>query len=64
MIAFAAFVLPIAGIGFGALATVLFIAILGVGEIGLLSSSLVWVRFMLPCVARASSATACTCSAS
>jgi eukaryotic-like serine/threonine-protein kinase len=48
VIAFAAFVLPLTGIGFGALASVLFIVILGVIEVGLLSSSLVWVRFMLP----------------
>ena len=38
------------GIGLGALASVLLIAILIVVEIGLLSSSLVWVRFMLPCL--------------
>ncbi len=51
VIAFAAFVLPLTGAIFGALAAVLFIVILGVIEIGLLSSSLVWVRFMLPAVA-------------
>jgi eukaryotic-like serine/threonine-protein kinase len=48
VVAFAAFALPFAGIGFGALASVLFIAILIVAEIGLLSSSLVWVRLVLP----------------
>jgi eukaryotic-like serine/threonine-protein kinase len=48
VIAFAAFALPFAGIGFGALGSLLFIAILVVAEIGLLSSSMVWVRFMLP----------------
>ena len=50
VIAFAAFALPFAGIGFGALGSVLFIAILIVAEIGLLSSSLVWVRLVLPCL--------------
>ena len=63
VIAFAAFVLPLTGAIFGALATVLFIVILGVIEIGLLSSSLVWVRFMLP-ASRSSSAMACSCPAS
>ena len=47
VIAFAAFALPLTGIGLGAVASVLFIVILIVIEIGLLSSSLVWVRFML-----------------
>jgi eukaryotic-like serine/threonine-protein kinase len=51
VIAFAAFALPFAGIGFGALGSVLLIAILIVAEIGLLSSSLVWVRLVLPCLA-------------
>ena len=51
VIAFAAFVLPMTGATFGALASVLFIVILGVTEIGLLSSSQVWVRFMLPGIA-------------
>jgi eukaryotic-like serine/threonine-protein kinase len=51
VIAFAAFALPFAGIGFGALGAVLLIAILIVAEIGLLSSSLVWVRLVLPCLA-------------
>ncbi len=51
VIAFAAFVLPMTGAIFGALASVLFIVILGVTEIGLLSSSAVWVRFMLPGIA-------------
>jgi eukaryotic-like serine/threonine-protein kinase len=50
-VAFAAFALPFAGIGFGALGSVLFIAILMVAEIGLLSSSLVWVRLVLPSIA-------------
>lgn len=50
-IAFAAFALPFAGIGFGALAATLLIVVFLVGEIGLLSSSLVWVRLMLPCLA-------------
>jgi serine/threonine-protein kinase len=50
VIAFAAFALPFAGIGFGALGSVLFIAILIVAEIGLLSSSLVWARLVLPCL--------------
>jgi eukaryotic-like serine/threonine-protein kinase len=50
VIAFAAFALPFAGIGFGALGSVLFIAILIVAEIGLLSSSMVWVRLVLPCL--------------
>jgi serine/threonine-protein kinase len=48
VVAFAAFALPFAGVGFGALASVLFIAILIVAEIGLLSSALVWVRLVLP----------------
>ena len=51
VIAFAAFVLPVTGVGLGALASLLFIVILGVAEVGLLSSSLVWVRFVLPAVA-------------
>ncbi|MGH8178295.1 MAG: CHASE2 domain-containing serine/threonine-protein kinase [Steroidobacter sp.] len=51
VIAFAAVILPGAGIALGALATVLIIAILLVGEIGLLSSAQIWARLMLPCVA-------------
>ena len=51
VIAFCAFVLPLTGAIFGALSTVLFVVILIVIEIGLLSSSLVWVRFVLPAVA-------------
>jgi eukaryotic-like serine/threonine-protein kinase len=50
-IAFAAFVLPRTGVGFGALASGLFIVILGVTEIGLLSSSMLWVRFIVPALA-------------
>ncbi len=50
VIAFAAFALPLTGVGLGAVASVLFIVILIVIEIGLLSSSLVWVRFVLPCL--------------
>lgn len=50
VIAFAAFALPFAGVVYGALGSVLFIAILIVAEIGLLSSSLVWVRLVLPCL--------------
>ncbi|HEY7642203.1 MAG TPA: serine/threonine-protein kinase [Steroidobacteraceae bacterium] len=48
VIAFAAFALPFAGVGFGAIASVIFIAILIVAEVGLLSSSLVWARLVLP----------------
>jgi eukaryotic-like serine/threonine-protein kinase len=48
---FAAFVLPRTGVAFGALASVLFIVILGVTQVGLLSSSLVWVRFIIPAIA-------------
>ena len=48
VIAFAAFALPFTGVGLGALASVLLIVILIVIEIGLLSSSLVWVRLVLP----------------
>ncbi|HKU15597.1 MAG TPA: serine/threonine-protein kinase, partial [Steroidobacteraceae bacterium] len=48
VVAFAAFALPLAGAGLGALASVLFIVILIVAEVALLSSSLVWVRFLLP----------------
>jgi CHASE2 domain-containing sensor protein/predicted Ser/Thr protein kinase len=51
VILFAAFVLPRFGIALGALATVLFIVILGIAEVGLLSSSLVWVRFIVPALA-------------
>jgi eukaryotic-like serine/threonine-protein kinase len=51
VIVFAAFVLPRTGVAFGALASVLFIVILGVIEVGLLSSSLVWVRFIVPALA-------------
>jgi CHASE2 domain-containing sensor protein/predicted Ser/Thr protein kinase len=50
VIAFAAFALPFTGIGLGALASVLLIVILIVVEIGLLSSSLVWARFIVPCL--------------
>ena len=50
VVAFAAFALPYAGVGFGALGSVLFVAILLVAEIGLLSSSLVWARLVLPCL--------------
>jgi CHASE2 domain-containing sensor protein/predicted Ser/Thr protein kinase len=48
VIAFAAFALPFTGVGLGALASVLLVVILVVIEIGLLSSSLVWVRLVLP----------------
>jgi CHASE2 domain-containing sensor protein len=51
VVVFAAFVLPRTGVAFGALATLLFIVILGVTEVGLLSSSLVWVRFIVPALA-------------
>jgi CHASE2 domain-containing sensor protein/predicted Ser/Thr protein kinase len=47
----AAFVLPSAGVVLGTLALLLLIAMLIVTEVGLLSSSHVWVRLMLPCVA-------------
>ena len=51
VIVFVAFVLPRTGVIFGALASVLFIVILGVTQVGLLSSSLVWVRFIVPAIA-------------
>jgi serine/threonine-protein kinase len=51
VILFAAFLLPAAGIGLGALASVLLIAILVVTEIGLLSSLKAWSHLMLPAAA-------------
>ena len=51
VILFAAFALPRFGVAFGALASVLFIVILGVTEVGLLSSSMIWVRFIVPALA-------------
>ena len=50
VVAFAAFALPASGIGIGALGTLLIIAILVIGEIGLLSSAQIWARLMLPCI--------------
>lgn len=52
-IAFAAFLLPAAGVALGALATVLVIAVLVVTEVGLLNSTQAWARLMLPSVATA-----------
>jgi eukaryotic-like serine/threonine-protein kinase len=51
VILFAAFVLPAAGIGLGALATVLVAAILAIADVGLLSSIKVWVQLLVPAVA-------------
>jgi eukaryotic-like serine/threonine-protein kinase len=51
VIAFAAFVLPSAGAGLGALAAVLMVAMLLIGEVGLLASAQIWVRWALPCFA-------------
>ena len=51
VVAFAAFALPAFGVAIGALASVLIIVILAVSEVGLLSSTHIWVRFMAPCVA-------------
>lgn len=51
VIAFAALVLPAAGPGLGALATVLLGAICTVTDIGLLGSMNTWVPLMLACVA-------------
>ena len=51
VIAFAAFVLPSAGLAFGAFAAVLLVVALAVSEIGLLSSAHMWVRLALPSVA-------------
>lgn len=48
---FAAFVLPAAGLGLGALATALVVAILAVIDIGLLGSMNLWIQLMLSCVA-------------
>jgi eukaryotic-like serine/threonine-protein kinase len=50
-ILFAAFLLPAAGAVMGALATVLFVALLAVTEIGLLTSTNAWARMMLPALA-------------
>jgi eukaryotic-like serine/threonine-protein kinase len=51
VVAFAAFALPAFGVALGALASVLIIVILAVSEVGLLTSTHMWVRFMAPCVA-------------
>lgn len=48
---FAALILPVAGLGLGALATALVVAILTVTDIGLLGSMNVWIQLMLACVA-------------
>ncbi|HEY5810130.1 MAG TPA: serine/threonine-protein kinase [Povalibacter sp.] len=51
VILFAAFLLPVAGPGLAALATVLVTAILAIVDVGLLSSVHVWVQLMVPAVA-------------
>jgi serine/threonine-protein kinase len=51
VVAFAALLLPASGVGMGALATILIMAVLIVTEIGLLSSTHVWTKLMLPSVA-------------
>ncbi len=51
VILFAALLLPLAGPGLGALATALLAAILAVIDIGLLSSSQLWVQLMTPALA-------------
>ena len=51
VVLFAALVLPAAGIGLGALATVLVAAILAIADVGLLSSIKVWVQLLVPAVA-------------
>jgi serine/threonine-protein kinase len=55
VVVFAAFVLPSAGVGLGALAAVLVVAMLLIGEVGLLGSAHIWARLALPCVAVAGS---------
>jgi serine/threonine-protein kinase len=50
VVVFAAFILPAVGMGIGSLATVLIVAILVIGEVGLLTSMQWWARLMLPCV--------------
>lgn len=51
VILFAAFVLPLAGPALGALATILLAAILAVIDVGLLSSTQLWVQLMTPAIA-------------
>lgn len=51
VILFAALILPAAGPGLGALATVLVVAILGITEAGLLASTHLWVQLMAPAAA-------------
>lgn len=51
VILFAAFVLPTAGLGLGALATALVVAILAITDVGLLSSTNTWVQVLRPAVA-------------
>jgi CHASE2 domain-containing sensor protein len=51
VILIAAFLLPAAGIAVGTVATAVILTILGITEIGLLSSMGVWPQMVLPCVA-------------
>ena len=47
----AAFVLPVAGLGLGALAAALVMAILAITEVGLLSSTGIWMQLVPSCIA-------------
>lgn len=51
VILLAAFVLPAAGLGLGALTTALVVVILAVGEVGLLSSTGIWMQLIPSCIA-------------
>ncbi|HMN43409.1 MAG TPA: serine/threonine-protein kinase [Povalibacter sp.] len=51
IILFAALILPAAGPGLGALATILVVAILGISEAGLLASTHLWVQLVVPAAA-------------
>ncbi|HEY6643403.1 serine/threonine-protein kinase [Povalibacter sp.] len=51
VILFAAFILPVAGPGLGALATALLVAILAITEVGLLGSNQLWVQLVVPAAA-------------
>lgn len=51
VILLAAFVLPVAGLGLGALATALVVVIIAITEVGLLNSTGRWLQLMPSCVA-------------
>jgi len=51
VVAFAAFALPALGVTFGVISSVLLVGALGLAEVGMLSSTKVWLPLVLPCIA-------------